>query len=70
MSEPQQRSSFWATILAVFWAFFGVRRGTDYQRDIQQLKPRQLIIAGLIGGVLFVVAIIVFVRFVVAHVQP
>ena len=69
MSGPQ-RSGFWATIFAVLWAFIGVRRGADYERDFQQLKPRQLIIAGVIGGVIFVVSIIVFVRFVVANVQP
>jgi hypothetical protein len=40
--------------LAVFWSFFGVRKRRDYDSDAQSLTPVQVIIAGLIGGLVFV----------------
>ena len=40
--------------LAVFWSFFGIRKRQDYDVDAEHLKPAQVIIAGLIGAVIFV----------------
>ena len=40
--------------LAVFWSFFGVRKRRDYDADAQNLTPVQVVIAGLIGGAVFV----------------
>lgn len=40
--------------LAVFWSFFGVRKRRDYDADAQNLTPAQVIVAGLIGAVVFV----------------
>ncbi|MGH8757280.1 MAG: DUF2970 domain-containing protein [Burkholderiales bacterium] len=39
---------------AVFWAFFGVRRGTDHDADAVSITPLQAIVAGLIGAALAV----------------
>jgi Protein of unknown function (DUF2970) len=47
--------------LAVFWSFFGVRKRRDYDADAQSLTPGQIIIAGLIGGVTFVLTILLLV---------
>ena len=44
--------------LAVFWSFFGVRKRRDYDSDSQNLTPAQVVIAGLIGGVVFVLAML------------
>ncbi|MCL5060305.1 MAG: DUF2970 domain-containing protein [Candidatus Thermoplasmatota archaeon] len=44
--------------LAVFWSFFGVRKRRDYDADSQNLTPAQVVIAGLIGGVVFVLAML------------
>lgn len=38
---------------AVFWSFFGVRKRSDWQSDTVKLKPAQVVLAGLIGGALF-----------------
>jgi hypothetical protein len=40
--------------LAVLWGFFGVRKRRDYDDDARSLTPAQIIIAGLIGGAVFV----------------
>lgn len=47
--------------LAVFWSFFGVRKRRDYDADAQSLTPAQVIIAGLIGGVIFVLTMLLLV---------
>lgn len=47
--------------LAVFWGFFGVRKRRDYDSDAQSLTPVQIIIAGLIGGVVFVLTLLLLV---------
>jgi hypothetical protein len=47
--------------LAVFWSFFGVRKRRDYDADAQSLTPAQIIIAGLIGGVAFVLTMLLLV---------
>lgn len=59
------RSGFWQTIKAVLWAFAGVRKRSDYRRDAASLDPRAVIVAGLLGGVLFVLSLVVLVSFVV-----
>ena len=65
----QRRAGFWATVRAVLWAFLGVRRRRDYQRDVASLDPRAVIFTGVLGGVIFVLAIVAFVRVVVAMSQ-
>lgn len=44
--------------LAVFWSFFGVRKRRDYDADAQNLTPAQIVIAGLIGGAVFVMTML------------
>jgi hypothetical protein len=44
--------------LAVFWSFFGVRKRRDYDADAQNLTPAQIVIAGLIGGEVFVMTML------------
>ena len=53
------------TVRAVGWSFFGVRRSADQAQDVQKLNPVHVIIAGLLGAVLFVTVLVVLVRWVV-----
>jgi hypothetical protein len=62
----QRKMSFGATMKAVFWSFFGVRKRKDYESDAAQLNPVHVIIAGLIGAALFIAVLIFIVRMVVA----
>ena len=61
------KPSFFAAVSAVIGAFVGIRRKSDYQRDAARFKPIHLIVAGLIGGVVFVVTIVLVVRLVVSQ---
>ncbi len=47
--------------VAVFWSFFGVRKRREYDADAQSLKPAQLILAGIVGGGVFVLTILLLV---------
>lgn len=60
-----RKGSFLQTMRAVAWSFFGVRRSADYAQDVAKLNPVHVIIAGLIGAALFVVALVFLVRWVV-----
>ena len=57
--------SFLQTMRAVAWSFFGVRRGADYEKDVAQLNPVHVIIAGLLGAVLFVLALVLLIQWVI-----
>ncbi len=62
----QRKLSFLQTVKAVLWGFFGVRRGAGYQDDIARLNPVHLIIAGILGAILFVLLLILLVRIAVS----
>jgi hypothetical protein len=55
--------------LAVFWSFLGVRRRRDYDADAKNLTPAQVVIAGLIGGVTFVLTVLLVVYLVLQFVK-
>lgn len=63
----RRKPSFLATMRAVFWSFFGVRRRSDYEADTQRLNPVHVIIAGVLGAVLFVLVLVLIVKLVVSQ---
>ena len=56
---------FLRVVLAVFWSFFGVRKGRDLLADASSIKPQHLIVAGLLGALLLVVSLILLVRVII-----
>ncbi|KQW51823.1 MULTISPECIES: DUF2970 domain-containing protein [unclassified Roseateles] len=74
MSKPGQdfkealgrKASFRQTISAVAWSFFGVRRGKDHEQDMAKLNPVHVIIAGVLGAALFVLVLVLLVRWVIS----
>jgi hypothetical protein len=64
--SPERRASFGATMKAVFWSFFGVRKGRDYARDAANLNPVHVIIAALIGVAIFIGVLVTLVKIAVA----
>jgi DUF2970 family protein len=63
-AEPPapERAGFLRTVRAVLWAFFGVRRGAEYERDVVRLNPVHVIIAGVIAAAVFVTVLIMIAR--------
>lgn len=70
MTVPQtpagRKASLLTTVVAVLWAFLGVRRNSDYQRDIHRLNPLHLMAVGVVLALLFVLGLVVLVNWVVA----
>jgi hypothetical protein len=62
----RRKGSLLQTMRAVAWSFFGVRKSSDYEKDVGQLNPIHVIIAGVIGAALFVVALLLLVNWVLA----
>jgi hypothetical protein len=64
----RRKMSFAATVKAVLWSFFGVRKKSDYEKDTAQLNPVHVIIAGVIAALIFIATLIVIVKLVVANI--
>ena len=62
----QRKGSFLQTMRAVAWSFFGIRKGSEYERDVEQLNPVHVIVAGVLGAVLFVLALVALVSWVLS----
>ena len=72
MKEPQEshepgrgKMSFPATLKAIAWSFIGLRRKSDYERDVTGLNPVYVLIAGLIGVAVFIGILVLIVNLVV-----
>ena len=67
VAEKRVSNTFFQAARAVFWSFLGIRRGAQHEQDIARLKPAHVIIAGIIGALIFVLALIMLARFIVGH---
>jgi hypothetical protein len=47
---------------AVFWSFFGVRKGSAFERDAVSIKPLHVIIVGVVLAALLVLCLVLLVR--------
>jgi hypothetical protein len=61
----ERKGSFLQTVRAVGWSFFGVRRRADLEQDVAKLNPVHVVVAGVLGAVLFVGGLVMLVRWVV-----
>ncbi|WP_422018664.1 DUF2970 domain-containing protein [Roseateles sp.] len=62
----RRKASLGQTISAVAWSFFGVRRSKDHESDMARLNPVHVIIAGVLGAALFVLVLVLLVRWVIS----
>ena len=60
-----RKGSVLQTFKAVAWSFFGVRRSKDYANDVEKLNPVHVVIAGIIGALVFIGCLVLLVRWVV-----
>ena len=65
-SAVRRKGSFPQTMKAVAWSFFGVRKSSDYEKDVSQLNPVHVVIAGVLGAVLFIIALLTLVDWVLS----
>jgi hypothetical protein len=64
-AAAQRKLSFLQTLRAVFWSFFGVRKSVDYEKDVGQLNPVHLIVAGLMAAAVLVLGLVLLIQWVV-----
>jgi Protein of unknown function (DUF2970) len=65
-ATPHPKSSFWRTVRTVAWSFVGIRKNSEFQEDLAKVNPFHVIVVGILGAALFVVALILLVNWVVA----
>ena len=66
-SGQPRRPSLLRTIKAVAWSFLGIRQNSASQEDMSRLNPIHVIVAALLGVILFVGALVALVKWVVGH---
>jgi hypothetical protein len=67
VAQASKKASSLQVAKAVFWSFLGIRKRRDYETDSVELKPQQVIIAGLIGAAILVSGLILLVRLVIGR---
>ena len=65
-SATQRKLSFFATWKAVCWSFVGIRKQSGYEQDAAKLNPVYVIVAGILGVVIFITTLILIVKHVVS----
>ncbi|THF56257.1 DUF2970 domain-containing protein [Pseudothauera rhizosphaerae] len=50
---------------AVLWSFAGIRRRRDYSQDAESLNPLAVVVAGVLGGLVFVLVLVAVVNWIV-----
>ena len=67
MSDKAPRAGMLQVFKAVMWSFLGIRKRAAHEADVARLHPAQIVVAGLIGGLLFVLSLILVVHFIISH---
>jgi cytochrome b561 len=60
-----RKGSFGQSMKAVAWSFFGIRKSSEYEKDVSQLNPLHVVIAGLLAVLIFIGVLIAVVHWVV-----
>lgn len=69
MPGPDERRKVAPLTVAkmVFSSFFGVRRRAEHDSAMAHVTPAQVIVAGVIGAAIFVVCLVLLVKFIVSR---
>jgi hypothetical protein len=62
----QRKGSFVQTMRAVAWSFFGVRKSSEYEKDLSQLNPVHVVIGGVLAAVMFIAVLLGLVKWVLS----
>ena len=65
VSPHERKGSLLRTVRAVAWSLIGLRKGSEYQRDIERLNPLHIIAVGLVAIFLLVIGLIALVNWIV-----
>lgn len=60
-----RKGSLLRTVRAVAWSLVGLRKGSEYQQDVEKLNPLHIIVVGLVAVFLLVMGLMALVNWVV-----
>ncbi|MCM0028405.1 MAG: DUF2970 domain-containing protein [Polynucleobacter sp.] len=63
----KKQSSFLQSMKAVMWGFLGVRKKSGLQDDVASLSFVHIILAGILGAVVFMAVLLLIVKMVVSN---
>jgi len=63
-SAPR-KGSLPRTIKAVLWSLLGIRKGAEYQRDLESITPIHIVIVGLVTIFVLVIGLMLLVNWIV-----
>jgi len=49
----------------VAWSFLGIRKKSEFQKDVAQVTPAQVVLVGIVSGLLFVLSLVLVVNLIV-----
>lgn len=64
--DDDRKLSFLGSLRTVAWGFLGVRKNSEYQNDLARVNPLHLIIAAILGALVFIGVLLLAVRWAVA----
>jgi hypothetical protein len=67
---PKKQASNLQVFKAVLWSMLGVRQQQGYEDDAAKITLKQAVVAGLIGGLIFVATIATMVVLAIKYMQP
>jgi hypothetical protein len=59
-------NAFLDTLKAVSWSFFGIRKNSEYQKDLQKLNPIHIVITAVVLVIFMIGGLMGLVNFVVS----
>ena len=62
-----KKNTFVQSMIAVMWAFLGVRNKSGLQEDVASLSFVHIIIAGVLGALIFMGVLLLIVKAVLSH---
>ena len=65
VKRSQRKGSLLRTVRAVAWSLIGLRKGSEYQQDVEKLNPIHIIVVGLMAVFLLVIGLIGLVNWIV-----
>ena len=63
----KKKGTFMQSMKAVMWGFLGVRKQSGLQEDVASLSFVHIIIAGVVGALVFMAILLLIVKLVVSH---
>ena len=64
--QGRRKASPLVVAKTILWSFLGIRRGAEHEAEMARLRPVQILVAGVVGAAVFVLLLVVLVKFIVA----